>query len=162
VSLIDFLSALYAGATSSEPWTFCHKPDAAEGMLESAIPAGDLDAAHRLIQELTRRGHHVWLRSATGGSPAIEAVRQYFVFLDLDLKGPGHKETNLPADASSFDKALLALGLPRPTFAVRTGGGYQYFWRLAAPQPLILDCARRFRRLFAENSYPAASTPPQG
>ncbi len=132
--LADFFTTLYAGAAPGEPWTFCHAPDGAPGMLETTIPAGDVEGAQRLVNELTGQRQHVWLRSATGGSKATESIRQYFVFVDLDLKGPGHKVENLPPDVSGFDAALLALGLPHPTFTVATGGGFQYFWRLAEPQ----------------------------
>jgi hypothetical protein len=134
MALIDFLKILYAGAAPDECWTFCHKPDAFEGMFETAIPVVDADGAVRLVDETTRQGQHLWLRSATGGSQVTEQTRQYFVFVDLDLLGPGHRSEQLPIDEGGFDAALVYLGLPRPTFAVKTGGGYQYFWRLAAPQ----------------------------
>ena len=133
MSLIDFLSTLYAGAAPDEPWTFGHMTDGG-GMVHTTIPAGDLDAAQKLVERLTVQRQSVFLRSTTGGAKASEAVRQYLVSLDVDLRGAGHKNANNPPDTSGVDEALAHLGIARPTFVVNTGGGFLYVWRLAEPQ----------------------------
>lgn len=104
------------------------------GMAHTPIPAGDLDAAQKLVESLTMQGQSVWLRSTTGGAKASESVRQFLVSLDVDLRGAGHKNANNPPDTSCVDEALAHLGIARPTFAVNTGGGFLYVWRLAEPQ----------------------------
>jgi hypothetical protein len=133
VSLINLLSVLYEGAAEDETWCFGHmRPN---GRMEhTMLSAGNVQDAKALVDGLTLSGQHVWLRSATGGQKVSEAQRQYFVSLDVDLAGPGHKAGNNPPDAGPIDRALVSLGLLRPTFVVKTGGGYLYVWKLAQPQ----------------------------
>lgn len=108
------------------------KPDGR--MAHTTLAVGQLQDAQALVDGLTVQGQHVWLRSATGGQKAAEAQRQYLVSLDVDLAGPGHKSGDNPPDAGPVDQALQMLGIARPTFVVRTGGGYLYVWKLARPQ----------------------------
>lgn len=58
------------------------------------------------------------------------------MWLDLDVRGPGHAEQNLPA---SFEEALDFLAsLPlKPTLVVFTGGGLQPYWLF--PEPMRLS-----------------------
>jgi hypothetical protein len=134
MSLNTFLETLYAGSSPGEVLTFGHTAEGGSRMNHTTVAAGDLEAAQKLVDGLTVQGQHVWLCSATGGPKAKEAVRQYLVSLDVDLAGGSHKATNNPVDAAPVDAALVRLGIPRPTFMVKTGGGYLYVWRLAEPQ----------------------------
>lgn len=58
------------------------------------------------------------------------------IWFDLDVRGPGHSEQNLPA---SFEEALDFLAsLPlKPTCIVFTGGGLQPYWLF--PEPMRLS-----------------------
>ena len=66
------------------------------------------------------------------------------LWLDLDVRGPGHAEKNLPA---SFEEALDFLtSLPlKPTLIVFTGGGLQPYWLF--PEPLRLSAEAEWTRV---------------
>jgi len=65
------------------------------------------------------------------------------IWLDLDVRGPGHVEQNLPA---SFEEALdFIKTLPlKPTFIVFTGGGLQPYWLF--PEPMRLSTEASWNR----------------
>lgn len=65
------------------------------------------------------------------------------IWFDLDVKGPGHSEQNLPA---SFEDALDFLAsLPlKPTLIVFTGGGLQPYWLF--PEPMRLSTEAEWSR----------------
>lgn len=66
------------------------------------------------------------------------------IWLDLDVRGPGHAEKNLPA---TFEEALDFLtSLPlKPTLIVFTGGGLQPYWLF--PEPLRLSMEAEWTRV---------------
>ena len=65
------------------------------------------------------------------------------IWFDLDVKGPGHAEENLPA---TFEEALDFINiLPlKPTVIVFTGGGLQPYWLF--PEPMRLSTEAEWTR----------------
>ncbi|WP_052359996.1 DUF927 domain-containing protein [Solidesulfovibrio alcoholivorans] len=65
------------------------------------------------------------------------------IWLDLDVKGPGHAQENLPA---TFEEALDFINaLPlKPSLIVFTGGGLQPYWLF--PEPMRLSAKEEWTR----------------
>lgn len=66
------------------------------------------------------------------GNAADSHAVHYFV-LDVDVAGPGHKATNLPAGFADVEHLIEEAGFPAPTAWVFSGGGYYPQWRFAEP-----------------------------
>lgn len=56
--------------------------------------------------------------------------------MDLDIRGPGHKADNYPADEGALRSLLTDAGLPSPSTWVNSGGGRYPVWKLDAPAPV--------------------------
>ena len=64
------------------------------------------------------------------------------LYLDVDVAGPGHVATDLPATAGAALAALAEDFLPRPTMVVATGGGLHLYWCLKEPLELGDEVSR--------------------
>ena len=97
------------------------------------------------------RGSNVWhgvglrkekpAKNARGKAEDVIALPG--IWLDLDVRGPGHAEKNLPA---SFEEALdFIKTLPlKPSLIVFTGGGLQPYWLF--PEPMRLSTQAEWTR----------------
>jgi len=97
------------------------------------------DAAAYAVKLDDRGGMGVYHRSTTLArvperrGDADDSHTAYFFALDVDIAGPGHKATNLPADFSDVERLIETAGFPAPTAWVFSGGGYYPQWRFAEP-----------------------------
>jgi hypothetical protein len=73
---------------------------------------------------------------ATHRGKAEHALLVPALYLDVDVAGPGHVATDLPATAGAALAALAADFPPRPTMVVATGGGLHLYWCLKEPLEL--------------------------
>lgn len=79
------------------------------------------------------------------------------LWLDIDVKGPNHKEDNLPPDNESALKLLESFNL-EPTLIVSTGGGFHVYWLFDEPMYLrdkkardkAKDLSKRFQNFFID------------
>jgi hypothetical protein len=70
---------------------------------------------------------------ATHRGTAAQALLLPALYLDVDVAGPGHAATDLPATADEALGALAEDFPPRPTMVVGTGGGLHLYWCLKEP-----------------------------
>jgi hypothetical protein len=63
------------------------------------------------------------------------------LWADIDLRGPGHAEHNLPPDEDAAGSVVSSSGLPEPTLWVHSGGGLYPIWLLDEPYELNGDGA---------------------
>lgn len=129
-----FLNALF-GNMHSDGWLILWKPD----KKSVSVPVSDLDQAAEITQAL-KSGHNVyfglglqgkkpseWSRGKADGVMAIPGL-----WLDMDIAGPGHKETRIPPDQETAIEFLN--GLPwEPTILVHSGGGIHAYWLFKEP-----------------------------
>lgn len=128
-----FLALLWQGAGGDGWLTFFAK--APEGKkATAAFPVSKLAEAHNwaMVQAKTANvWHGVGLRKADPGKgrrgEAEDVVALPGVWMDLDVKGPGHAQENLPATIEEALDFINALPL-KPTLIVFTGGGLQPYW----------------------------------
>jgi hypothetical protein len=81
------------------------------------------------------------------------------LWCDIDVCGPTHKATNLPATLEDAQELARSLGLP-PTLEVFSGYGLQPYWEFTsswifrddADRERAADLARRFQELLRENA----------
>ena len=108
--------------------------------------AGRIDKAVEVVTEL--RGQHdtyvspiaqsrrdLWCHMRTrrrGGKKHARALTA--LWADIDIAGPAHAETNLPADVAEVEAILDPL--PPVSLAVLTGGGVQALWVLEVAHPI--------------------------
>lgn len=74
-------------------------------------------------------------------------------FLDIDYGGAGHKDTDngyvsLQEALQAFAAFVKQTGLPKPSYAVKTGGGLHVYWTLA--EPLEIEVWRQYAFALAE------------
>jgi len=144
-----FLALLYPDAAFDGWLTFFTKaPDGRTAT--AAFPRSKLaDAEKWAFAQATAANvwHGVCLRKEKPAKnkrgQAEDVIAIPGVWLDLDVKGPGHSEQNLPA---TFEEALDFLAsLPlKPTLIVFTGGGLQPYWLF--PEPMRLSTEADWNR----------------
>ena len=144
-----FLALLYPDGAFDGWLTFFTKtPDGKTAT--AAFPRSKLAEAHKwaLAQAKTANvWHGVGLRKAKPAKnkrgDAKDVIAIPGMWLDLDVRGPGHAEKNLPA---SFEDALdFIKNLPlKPTLVVFTGGGWQPYWLF--PEPMRLSTEADWNR----------------
>ena len=144
-----FLALLYPDAAFDGWLTFFTKaPDGRTAT--AAFPRSKLaDAEKWAFAQATAANvwHGVCLRKEKPAKnkrgQAEDVIAIPGVWLDLDVKGPGHSEQNLPAtfeDALDFIKTLPL----KPTCIVFTGGGLQPYWLF--PEPMRLSTEADWNR----------------
>ena len=107
------------------------------------------DAATRYAVELDARGGAgVYHRSTTlavkpekRGTANDSATVHYFA-LDIDILGPGHVATDLPACLEDAVRLIEKAGFPAPTAWVHSGGGFYPQWRFTDPIDVRKDAIR--------------------
>lgn len=99
-------------------------------------PAALATEALRLSQDV---GQNVWNSICAHGSDLgvwhrgkrSEVTLLPALWVDIDLAGPGHAATNLPADVDDAVRGLLQPFALDPTMIVHSGGGLHVYWCLA-------------------------------
>ena len=144
-----FLALLYPDADFDGWLTFFTKtPDGKTAI--AAFHRSRLADAKKWVKaqaKATNVWHGVCLRKAKPGKnkrgEAKDVIAIPGIWLDLDVKGPGHAEQNLPA---TFEEALdFIKTLPlKPTLVVFTGGGLQPYWLF--PEPMRLSTEADWNR----------------
>lgn len=75
------------------------------------------------------------------------------LWLDVDIAGEGHASGYATREeALAAVTAGIGAKMPKPTYIVHTGGGYQFFWVLDTPMdvPTWLNAANRFEAYWHE------------
>lgn len=144
-----FLALLYPDAAFDGWLTFFTKaPDGKT--VTAAFHRSKLAEAHKwaLTQSKTANvWHGVGLRKEKPAKgkrgEAKDVIAIPGIWLDLDVRGPGHAEKDLPA---TFEEALdFIKTLPlKPTLVVFTGGGLQPYWLF--PEPIRLSTEAEWNR----------------
>jgi len=136
-----------------------------------AFPTHALDDAAAFVAKLDADGREgVYARVTTiRPSAGLEAgysrgsvadtVALPALWADLDLAGPGHKETRpLPPDVATAYAIVAASGLPRASLWVHSGGGLYPIWRLDPPHVVdgdladLVDLSANWQKAIAEGS----------
>lgn len=92
-----------------------------------------------------------------GAAPGVHSLPG--LWLDIDIKGPGHAAENLPETMEDVSKILEAMPLD-PTVTVNTGGGVHCYWLFREPWTLdteeerqkAADLSNQFQQLFIERA----------
>ena len=166
----NFFESLY-GAADDGYLMLCHfvqKPGGNQSTVKALpIPVNNLDAAVEYVQNM-RDKHDVYFglglqrnipgsnkRGDVAGVCAIPGL-----WMDLDIKGPGHKAENLPA---TVDDALLLIAesLPlQPSIVISTGGGLHCYWLFREPwvfdneaeRNTAASMSKRFQQVFIQKA----------
>ena len=76
-----------------------------------------------------------------GGLDDIHTV--VCMYADIDIKGPAHKQNDLPATPAEVDEFLKSLSLPA-SFIIRSGNGVHVIWCLEQPYVIHTDDERAY------------------
>jgi len=107
---------------------------ALERAVEYAAALDDAGAGHEMAGVYHRL---TTMREVDGGRGKVEdSVLLPAFAMDLDIRGPGHKAENYPADEATLRSLLADAGVVEPSTWVNSGGGRYAFWKLDAPAPV--------------------------
>lgn len=150
----QYLVSLYGDQPQGLIWIGGH----ADGFRGKTFTSAD--AAARYAIELDNRGGiGVYHRSTTLAhvpekrGDASDSHSVFYFALDGDLKGPGHKATDLPETREDLHNLIKEAGFPRPSVWVHSGGGYYPQWRFAEP----IDVCGQEERTWAAEAFAAIS-----
>lgn len=133
----EFLSLWFDGVPAGAygySWQF-------EGKRFANGAAINLDALLVEIADCEAKGaQSTWFRCTTlqefpmsGRGTAEDTLAVPGVWADIDIAGPGHKHSGLPASEEEAFGILERSGLPAPTAVLRTGGGLSAWWKFTEP-----------------------------
>jgi Primase C terminal 1 (PriCT-1) len=134
------LETLYGGLTEGWLSIFAEMPDKRAHRTEWA-PVSDLVGAADTMAQLSNDGYNVWYAQGiqrerlTGQQRGKEegVIALPGLWFDLDIAGPTHKCTALPADSKGARNFLQsAIPLP-PSRVIFSGGGVYPFWLFGEP-----------------------------
>jgi hypothetical protein len=155
VDLVTFLSFLYAAGPSGQRlpgyltvWT---RQDRNTAYFDtSSFPAATAYASDRAAAGYdvyfgTGLRRQILPADQRGGKADVLLLTS--MWLDVDIKGPGHKEANLPA---TIDEAAAVIELCplSPSVIVKTGGGLHAYWLLTEPLEVPLGQHEKTNSIF--------------
>ncbi|ACL03011.1 DNA primase small subunit [Desulfatibacillum aliphaticivorans] len=131
----QFLNALYGDIEQEAYLILWSKLD----KQSRSFPVSDLTQALNLAGTLKSK-HDVYYgvglqkhqQNSWERGKAIDVVGIPGLWFDLDIDGPGHKETRIPPDQDAALKFLDALSW-KPTMIVNSGGGIHAYWLFKEP-----------------------------
>ena len=103
------------------------------------LPVAEVDKAAEVIERLGKESntyYNLALRKDglgdfnRGGEEDVQTV--VAMFSDIDVKGPAHKQTDLPETKEEVDDFLASLPL-KPTYIIESGNGVHAIWLLDEP-----------------------------
>ena len=106
------------------------------------LPVAEVDKAAEVIERLGKESntyYNLALRKDglgdfnRGGEEDVQTV--VAMFSDIDVKGPAHKQTDLPETKEEVDDFLASLPL-KPTYIIESGNGVHAIWLLDEPYNL--------------------------
>lgn len=129
IDTLEFLNILYADLPENQYLTILSKKPTHTYWFKS------LEAAADKIAEFET---DVWIGVGTGQrkkrgrlkSEEVECIPG--LWIDIDVKGPAHKETNLPPDIDTALSLLSAIPF-EPTLIIDSGHGLQAYWLFREP-----------------------------
>ncbi len=133
----DFFRSCF-GSVDAGYLTLFNKPQCQSGFVSIANPSWQMDAAQTAL-ELSRGKQNVYFgiglqqsRPETGRGKANGVIRLPGLWADIDVRGPGHAQNNLPITVGEALSIIDAVPF-EPSVVVYTGGGIQPYWLFKEP-----------------------------
>jgi len=141
---LDFLKTMYGGVEHGwlTIWTLPDKKTAYFPVTElgaAADYAEKLFDTHDVYFGVGLRGEKL-AENQRGGSGDVSMIPAFWS--DIDVKGPAHKETELPDSVDVVLEFLATLPL-KPSIVVSSGNGLHVYWLFSEPLGIATDAHRK-------------------